>query len=101
MQRSWEFIHNVHGGSSRWSTELEQFFQANLDWLLGQAETNPNDPYWWQVSLLFEPWQGLYAGYNESAPASQQYDRDTFYAVTLIGVMDDPISDDLQPGPHQ
>ena len=88
-QRSYEFITNVHGGKSRWSPQLTQFVHDNLNWIAIQSDANGKDPFWWQTGLLFEQWEGLYAGYSAYAPPAQQFDRDTFYAATLIGDMDD------------
>jgi hypothetical protein len=87
--RIYEFAHNVHGGTSRWSAELTAFVHANRDWMAATALERAAEPYWWGVLTQLEQWEGLYAGYNATAPAGQALDRDTLYASTLIGDMDD------------
>jgi hypothetical protein len=90
QRRTWEFASNVHGGTSRWSPQLRDFVYANLEWMRATAQQRcAGEPFWQSVRTQLEQWEGLYAGYNATAPAGQALDRDTLYASTLIGDMDD------------
>ncbi|XP_078362141.1 putative phospholipase B-like 2 [Oculina patagonica] len=47
-------------------TKLGNFFGDNLKWIMGQIESNPNDQYWYQISLILEQSEGIKQGYRHN-----------------------------------
>eukprot|EP00455_Lapot_gusevi_P032362 TRINITY_DN3529_c0_g1_i3.p1 TRINITY_DN3529_c0_g1~~TRINITY_DN3529_c0_g1_i3.p1 ORF type:complete len:535 (-),score=171.08 TRINITY_DN3529_c0_g1_i3:144-1748(-) len=49
--------------------KVVEFLQQNQLYLSQQIMQNPNDPYWYQISLVMQQLQGLVLGYNKACSA--------------------------------
>ena len=90
--RTLEFATNVHGGGTTWSPALSAYVEANLAYVARRAAEARGDPFWFHVGLAHEQQRGGYAGYAAAYAAglvSAPLDNATYYALTLIGDMDD------------
>lgn len=89
--RAYEFAHNVHGGGSTWSPALASFVEANLAYVAQRVAQHPGDPFWRHVGLVHAQQAAAYEGYSAAAAAgaAPAMDNATYYALSLIGDMDD------------
>lgn len=84
-----QFAVNAHGGNTGYSDDLASYVSANLAYVKFQAQSNPTDPFWYQVGLTMAQFQGLYDGYANATPASARFSQDVIYSLTLVGDLDD------------
>ena len=89
--RTTEFVHNVHGGGSTWSPALEAFVEENLAYVAHRVLESPGDPFWRHVGLVHAQQAAAFDGYMAASAAGHApaLDNATYYALSLIGDMDD------------
>ena len=89
--RTGEFARNVHGAQTTWSPALAAFVEANLAFVARRVAESPGDPFWHHVGLVHAQQAAGYDGYTAAAAAGglAPLANDTYYALTLIGDMDD------------
>jgi hypothetical protein len=72
--------------SKPFSKELEGYLTLQWEWMRENARTNAhNDSFWYNVGLALDQQEGMFDGYNDAAPASEQLSWMQFYCGTLDG----------------
>jgi hypothetical protein len=84
QHRSKLFLDN-NFGTQRFAHNLRTFLADNDSWMRSQIAANPGDVYWEHVNLSLIHWEGLYAGYNATAPPSEALDAGSYFLGTLQG----------------
>jgi hypothetical protein len=90
-QRTFEFIMNVHGGSTIFSPALLAYVTENLAWVHSQFGRGESDPLWYHFALTYAHHEGMWKGYTDAAAALglQAFPYLVYYSATLIGDLDD------------
>jgi len=85
--QSW--MNFVNGTQLNLSTAMADFILANDKWVRSMADSQTTDPYWGQVYLVLQQFDGLLAGYNAYAPIEQQLTYLEFLAYQLTWELGD------------
>lgn len=79
--------HNIFSGFCDGQVDrclaLAKFLRENLDWVLFNVASNPDDSYWYQVRLFYEQMRGLQDGYN-GKPGKISLDVDDVMGIYLL-----------------
>lgn len=86
--RSQQFIANAFVNQT-YGPDLTAYIDAQFKYIHASVVANPADAYWVHVGLVFEQWEGLFAGYNAWAPPGGALSYLSFYSSTFQGDLDD------------
>jgi len=73
----------ANGTGNPMTSKIADLVDAQISYLLEQCSSNLQDPYWKQVALVFQQFQGLVAGYQAAAPAEEQLSQAQLMAYQL------------------
>eukprot|EP00095_Tigriopus_kingsejongensis_P006305 maker-scaffold61_size441589-snap-gene-0.13 protein:Tk06305 transcript:maker-scaffold61_size441589-snap-gene-0.13-mRNA-1 annotation:"hypothetical protein DAPPUDRAFT_213420" len=67
----WNTVQGYCEGKEEMCTKVTEYLNNNTAWIRGQiADKRSDDPYWHQVGLVYDQYQGMVHGYNDRAEAT-------------------------------